>query len=162
MIYVKMECPDKNPRSIHAPNRTFPYASLHNPLPLLNSNGLRWHVQFLLVLVAMCHSSNSDFNVIIPEICGGTETPINVTWLRDMVQLGLRDEQLALSILGPEGKPFYENLFVSILCSEYILYEKNIAAYIWISVNFFAENTEKSFFWIRAHKWDSVTSAMLI
>lgn len=55
----------------------------------------------------MCSSSNSDFNVIIPEICGGAEAPINVTWLRDMVQLGLRDEQLALSILGPEGKMYF-------------------------------------------------------
>jgi len=79
-------------------------SSFESPWAFLRSTKFSLHVQFFLVLALMCHSSNSDFNVIIPEICaGGTETPINVTWIRDMVHLGLRDEQLALTVLGPEG-----------------------------------------------------------
>ncbi|CAL8095065.1 unnamed protein product [Orchesella dallaii] len=99
-----MENPHMNLYSRVIPrNRTSRNSSFESPWAFPQSSEFRWHVQFFLVLALMCHSSNSDFNVIIPEICaGGTATPINVTWIRDMVHLGLRDEQLALTVLGPE------------------------------------------------------------
>lgn len=108
-----MEHLETNPSRLHAlpipiiTSRAMPLSPLRNQLVLLQpACGFRWYVQIFLALALMCHSSNSDFNVIIPEICSGTETPINVTWVRDMVHLGLRDEQLALSIWGPEGMSF--------------------------------------------------------
>jgi hypothetical protein len=61
--------------------------------------------RLILMIVLACQCSSSDFNVVIPEICNMTETSVNITWIREMVLLGIREErpQLSLNILGPQG-----------------------------------------------------------
>jgi hypothetical protein len=50
-----------------------------------------------------------DFNVVIPEICFWGESssiPVNVSWIKEMVLLGIREDRptLTLNILGVSGK----------------------------------------------------------
>jgi hypothetical protein len=51
-------------------------------------------------------TSDSDFNVVIPEICGENSSPVNISWIKEMVLLGIREDrpQLSLSITEPSGK----------------------------------------------------------
>jgi hypothetical protein len=54
-------------------------------------------------------TSDSDFNVVIPEICsvgGENSSPVNISWIKEMVLLGIREDrpQLSLSITKPSGK----------------------------------------------------------
>ncbi len=71
-------------------------------------NGSRgtWSGSTLLLLIA-CQSCSSDYNVVIPEICHlPASVRVNLTWVHEMVHLGIRDEErgIVLNLARPEGK----------------------------------------------------------
>lgn len=77
----------------------------------------------MIVILACCRSCSSDFNVIIPEICNMTESSnsLNISWIADMVHLGIREELpgLSLNILKPEGNIIIFYYILDILLLQY-------------------------------------------
>jgi len=61
--------------------------------------------RLIIMIVLACRCCSSDFNVVIPEICNLTETSVNISWIQEMVHLGIRDDLplLSLNIAKPKG-----------------------------------------------------------
>jgi len=78
--------------------------------------------RLILMIVLACQCSSSDFNVVIPEICNMTESSVNISWIHEMVLLGIREEQpqLSLNILGPQGMFLLRFLILIVRISQYI------------------------------------------
>lgn len=68
------------------------------------------HLGLFLILIS-AEFCNSDFNVVIPEICQlRPNVPLNLTWIQEMVHLGIRDEanRVSINILRSEGTEIWK------------------------------------------------------
>jgi len=91
-LHFQIFCPVTNCSGI--------YMFKHFPMDFLVKRRGDWHGKsfvLLLHIFLLLPTCSSDFNVIMPELCDAPGF-INLTWIHNMVHLGIRDEQTPLSV----------------------------------------------------------------
>lgn len=107
----------------------------------------RWKLLVIgLIFISSQHGCHSDFHVILPETCNLPDT-FNLTWIRSMVNLGIREEQTHIILNIIDRKGLCQNARRAKLWNKAVKYfflssSYNILWFSWIRFIFISRCTE--------------------